>query len=110
MKHPSASMMRMSLSTYLSLEPTDVDHHVDLVGTVCHCICGFKNLGGRRAVSVGEADHRADGELITAIFLCLLHVGGGNAYGCGFVFHTVVANRLDLRPGRALSQQGVVNF
>ena len=47
-------------------------------------------------------------QFVTDVFLGLLHVGGGDADGGGFVLHAVIADGLDFFPGSGLGQQGMV--
>ena len=94
----------------LILDPADVDDHVDLVRAVLNRVECFEALGLCRVVAVREADDGADGQLVPDVVLCLLYIGSGNADGRGMILHAVVADSLDLGPGRRLGEQGVVDF
>ena len=92
------------------LGPADVDDHIHLIGAIFHRVGSHKALGFRGIVAVGEANDRADGKLISHIFLRLLHKGCRDAHGSRMVLHSVVADRPDLVPGSRLAQQGMVAF
>ena len=92
----------------LILHPADVDHHVDLVGAVADGVLGLKDLDGGGRVAVGETDDGADLQLVAHVVRRLLHKGGGNAHGGAAVLQPVVADLLDLGPGRLLFEQSVV--
>ena len=94
----------------LVLDPADVDDHVDLVRAVLDRVERFEALGLRRVVAVREADDGADGQLVPDVVLRLLHIGSGDADGRGMILHAVVADGLDLGPGRRLGEEGVIDF
>ena len=73
------------------LGPADVDDHIDFLGAVGDGVLHFEDLAGGGVVAVGEPDNGADGQLAVQIRSSLLHIGRGNADGCGIVIDGVVA-------------------
>ncbi|CAN4040397.1 HNH endonuclease, partial [Dysosmobacter welbionis] len=92
----------------LILHPAQVDDHVHLLGAVLHGVRGHEALGGGGVIPVGEADHRADGQLSRHILRRLLDIAGRDADAGAAVLHTIVADGPDLLPGGRLGQQSVV--
>ena len=90
------------------LHPAEVDDHVHLGRAVIHGVRGHEALGGGGVIPVGEADHRADGQLSRHILRRLLDIACRDADAGAAVLHTIVADGLDLLPGGRLGQQSVV--
>ena len=95
---------------FARLQHADIDDHIDLVRAVFYGVRRLKALGLRGVVAVREADDGADCELVAHVILGLLDIGGRNTDGGRLVFHAVVADRLDLGPGRRLRQQRMVDL
>ena len=92
-----------NLLVSLILQISDVDHHVDLIRPVRNGILRLTDLHGCRIVSVGEPDHRADGQLPFDIFCRLLHISRRNTRGRRLVLYRVVQDLPDLLPCGSLA-------
>ena len=92
------------------LHPPQVNDHVHLVCPILHGVCRHKALGFCGVIAIGEANHGANSQTVSHIFLRLPDIGGRNADGSCLVVHTVITNGLDFPPGRCLRQKGVIAF
>ena len=94
------------------LEHADVDDHVHLVRAVLHRVGRFKNLRRRRGIARRETDDRTHAHLVRPVLhirLAPRNIAGRNAHCRRVVLHRVVANLLNLRPGRFGFEQRVIH-
>ena len=91
-------------------QKSDINDHIDLVGSVCDRIPCLENFCRRCVVSVRESDHGTDWKSALHILRRLLHIAGGNAHAGAAVLDAVVADGPDLGPGGRLGQQGMVDL
>jgi len=75
-----------------------------------YCAKSLVCLDGGKAVSVREANDRADLQLVANVLLSLLYIAARNAHGGAAKLYSVVAHRADLIPRRRLQKKCVIAF
>ena len=91
------------------LHPAQIDHQVDLAGSVSHGVLSLEHLHRCGGVAIGKPDDGTHRKFSRQILAGLFDIAGRDAHRGAAIGHPVVANLANLLPGGGRAQQGVVH-
>ena len=100
----------LNLLVPLIFQKTNVDDHINLRSTICHCIFRLKYFDRCGMISVRESDHGTDWKSALHILRRLLHIRCRYAGRCRMVLHGIIENFPDFLPCRRLRKQCMINL